>query len=125
MNTDRLPELTTAADTFDRSADFKLALKNGRTIICRLMQGYNTCNDGQLWAMQRSGTLKDSYTAEDAAWVERMKTIEPIGNGAIVKIAGKLYTVKILGDYSDAALFHRVQDEMPRVTLEGKIGGFQ
>lgn len=124
-NTDRLPVLTIASDNFDRQHDFILGTKDGKRLICRLMQGYKNALDGQYWAMQRSGMLKDSYTAEDRAYSARMQALEPILTGAVVIIDGQLHRTKVLGNYSDAAIFEPFTDNAERIKLEGKLGGWQ
>lgn len=111
---DRLPTLTVATSNQDTQHDFKIGLPNGRTMICRLMEGYKHAFDGVIWAMQTAATLKDHYTDDDRRRLDRLRDMEPILNGAIVKITGLHYRVKVLGDFSDAAIFQPLDEIQPQ-----------
>lgn len=52
--------------------------------------------------MQASTVIKDEYSLEEIEQHERLNAMKPIALGDTVTVNGAEYTVKILGDFSDA-----------------------
>lgn len=111
MNTTTTPRvLTVTTDSFDLSHTFALSVnvisgRPPRRITCTLRQGYQKSDDGRYWAMQKSAVIKSEYTQDELAAHARLLSDTPVSNGDLVEIAGNAYRVRILGDYTDAAVF--------------------
>lgn len=58
--------------------------------------------EGVIYIMKQSACLKDVYTDADRAESARLAAMTPIRTGDVVEVGGKQYTVKIIGNYSDA-----------------------
>lgn len=99
--------LNLSTDTFDQVNTF-LIQGPRRTIRACLHRDYQTQGDGVYWAMQKSGMLKDSYTEADRAETSRLSSEHVIQNGEIVLIDGEQYKIRVLGDYSDCAIFDKI-----------------
>lgn len=100
--------LTPAIDNFDKVNTFRMVVKGFRgdmEITCTLQSGYEKEGDGILWAMQRGACLKAHYSEADYAETDRLNAEAAIKNGDTVSIDGKQFTVRVLGDYSNAAMF--------------------
>ncbi len=63
----------------------------------------------QMYLMQNASILKDQYSDRDIKEIDRLNSLTPIKEGDIVLIEGKQYSVRILGDYSDAGRFYPVE----------------
>lgn len=106
---ERKLELSTGS--FDQDHSFTLEVpgyKGKHAIRVKLYCGYKSKDDGQYWAMNTGGTVKAHYTAADRRERNRLNVMAPIKHGDIVQIAGEAYRVEVLGNYSNAALFHKV-----------------
>jgi hypothetical protein len=79
-----------------------------RVMKCSLMLDYEKVGDGVLWAMSSGSTLKASYTDADRAESERLASETPLENGELVTINGEQYKVRVLGAFSDTAIFDKV-----------------
>jgi hypothetical protein len=89
-------------DNFDQDNTFTFAFPGSRGQE-RVRTGYAAdFEDEGVYIMQRSACLKAQYTAKDYEETARLAAMTPLRTGDIVEIDGKQYTVKILGDYSDA-----------------------
>ena len=96
--------LTYPTDNFDRAAGFAFTYldykKNLQRAEGRL---FRDDTDGQIYIMQRSACIQASYTQEERNHIERIAYgPDVVNHGDSVEVDGKTYTVKILGNYSDA-----------------------
>jgi hypothetical protein len=97
-------ELTIPANNFDNDAHFAFEYLNYKKEPTR-GEGYlfYAGDEGQFYIMKCGATLKSSYTDADRALTNRIYRGEQVvRNGDTVTVAGNTYTVKILGNYSDA-----------------------
>lgn len=100
--------LTRIQDTFDQDNTFAMEIvKPRRTvrITASLQCGYQKDADGIFWAMKRSACLKAQYSDKDREESARLLSMEPVRNGDTVLIGGQQYRVRVLGDFSDCAIF--------------------
>lgn len=94
--------LNIKTDSFDQDNTFTFAFTGSRGQE-RVRTGYVAdFEDEGMYIMQRSACLKAVYTDKDREETARLNAMNPIRTGDIVEINGKQYSVKILGDYSDA-----------------------
>jgi hypothetical protein len=102
--------LTISKDSFDTAARFTINLnrKNGVYGEASLHKDYNKQGDGIFWALQKSACLKSEYSAEDIAHGDRMRNMQPLAHGDLVMIEGEQYKVRVLGNFSDCAIFDKV-----------------
>ena len=103
--------LNLATDSFDQDNTFTVQVKGFKSmkrIRVSLHCGYKTNDDGIYWAMKRSAMLKSEYTAKDIEENNRMMEMEAVCDGDIVLIDGKQYKTRVLGDYSNCAVFDPV-----------------
>lgn len=104
-------EITLSAGTFDRLHTFRVEGVRGR---CSLHSGYEKEGDGILWIMQHAGCIAAHYGADEIAERERLATEAPIANGEIVIVGDAAYRVKVIGNYSNAAVLEPVPYELPQ-----------
>jgi hypothetical protein len=90
-------------DNFDQDNTFAFVCKGFRGNDC-IATGYlfNSEDEGKIYVMKQSACLKSAYTAKDDEERARLSAQAPVRNGDIVEVGGHQYTVKILGNYSDA-----------------------
>jgi hypothetical protein len=102
--------LTISQDSFDTAARFTINLsrKNGLYSEASLHKDYNKKGDGIFWALQKSACLKSHYSAEDIAHGDRLRNMTPLAHGDLVLIEGEQYKVRVLGNFSDCAIFDKV-----------------
>lgn len=103
--------LTLALDSFDQDNTFTIeVVKPRRTLTIRaiLCRDYQKQGDGILWAMQKSACLKSHYTPKDEEERARLNAMRPLQHGDTVTIEGKPYKARILGDFSNCAIFDPV-----------------
>jgi acyl-CoA hydrolase len=94
--------LNIKTDNFDQDNTFTFAFPGSRGQE-RVRTGYVAdFEDEGMYIMQRSACLKAQYTDKDYEETARLNAMNPIRTGDIVEVNGKQYSVKILGDYSDA-----------------------
>lgn len=98
----KLVELKVCKDHFDKSNNFKI---EGVRMSVALYQGYNKEDDGIYYGSQECAIIKNNYTEADVAHREHMKNYTPLKNGQEVLIDGKVYILKINGDYSNCCVF--------------------
>lgn len=101
--------LTLTTGNFDRTNTFNLNVGRPGMRRCGLHQDYLKTGDGVLWIMQYAACIASSYTKEEVAERLRLNTSTPVVNGEIVLVDGKTYKVRVLGDYSDAAILDPVR----------------
>lgn len=94
-------------DSFDSANTFEVLTTKGK-VKASLHQDYDKVNDGIFWAMNSGTTLKDKYSEADRAEGARLAQEEPLKHGDTVEIEGGVYRVKVLGAYSDCAIFEPV-----------------
>lgn len=97
-------ELTIPANTFDDDAHFAFEYLNYKKQPTR-GEGYlfYAKDEGQFYIMKCGACLKSSYTDADRALTDRIYRGEQVvRDGDTVTVSGNAYTVKILGNYSNA-----------------------
>ena len=99
-----------AQHTMDRDNVFTINLPRTRGIYSEasLYKGYKTFEDGIYWALQHSACLQGHYSEADIAHRDRLNSMKPLENGDIVLINGEQYKTRILGNFSDCAIFDKV-----------------
>ena len=96
--------LTMPTDNFDREArfafeylDYKKRPQRGEGYL------FYSKQENQMYLMKRSASLQSSYTDEERAHIDRIYNgPQVVRDGDSVTVNGKAYTVKVLGNYSDA-----------------------
>lgn len=90
------------ADRDDRTASFRFAFPHRKGE--RTRAGYLFCcpKSGEVFIMQSPAYVADSYSDSEIAERDRLLSESPIRTGDVVEVEGARYTVRILGDYSDA-----------------------
>ena len=99
--------ITTATMQYDKVFTMDIGAKYGY-IEVSLYQGYQTEDDGIFWGLKRSVCLSSSYTQSDIDYRDRLNNMETVKNGEIVLIDGKQYKTRVLGDFSNCAIFDPV-----------------
>jgi hypothetical protein len=97
-------ELKYRADNFDNSAKFAFEYLNYRKEVSR-GEGYifYDSREDQIYLMQCPASIQSHYSEAQRAHIDRIyRGEEVVRNGDIVSVEGKSYSVKILGNYSDA-----------------------
>lgn len=94
--------LQVQGETTKNELKFKLQGIRGEVSV---FKDYQKAGDGILWGMQHGTMIKGQYSEADLKHSERMRNEISIKNGEVVLIAGKQYKVRILGNYSDCAIF--------------------
>jgi len=89
-------------DSFDQDNTFKFAFVGRRGEQTRTGYLFFAEDENQMYILQKGAMLKDKYTTKDYEEQARLNAQAPVRTGDVVEINGKQYTVKILGDYSDA-----------------------
>ena len=93
--------LTVRTDVFDQTATFPVSFssrRGERRITAYLSDG----GDGTLYIMKKSACIKDQYSAEDLAELNRLRAAAHVRHGDEIVVAGQHYTAHINGDYLDA-----------------------
>ena len=97
--------LETKPEVGDHSANFPVEYKGYNGRLCRteayVFDARDCRQDPGVFIMQRSACLKSHYSTEDIMHQHEMNTQPAVLHGDIVEFAGELFTVKILGNYSD------------------------
>ena len=106
--TDELRTLKLSTGSFDQENTFPVFSKRGFPMIASLHQDYEKEGDGIYWAMKHGACLKSSYTDADRAETARLSREPVLLNGEIVLIDGKQYQTRILGNYSNCAVFDAI-----------------
>ena len=97
-------ELKIPTSNFDKEARFAFEYLNYKKQPTR-GEGYlfYAKDEDQMYLMKAAGCIQGSYTDAERAHIDRIYRGEQvIRNGDKVSVDGKIYTVKILGNYSDA-----------------------
>ena len=111
--TETIREIAFNTDMRNRDTTFSLefsGFSRVRTLKCVMRLGYQAKDDGIFWALQKSICIQSSYTDEEIAERQRLRLEEPVRDGDIVRINGGLYKTRILGDYTDAAIFDPIAE---------------
>lgn len=98
--------LILATGTFDQVNTFNVNYGRG-VKRAQLHRDYQKQGDGVYWAMSSGACIKSSYTDADRAETARLNSEPAIKNGDVVLIDGEEYTARVLGDYSDCAIFDK------------------
>jgi hypothetical protein len=96
--------LTFPANNFDRAAGFAFIYLDYKKQPQRA-EGYLFLDesDGQIYIMKRAACIQATYTQEERDHIDRIYYgPEVVKDGDTVQVDDHLYTVKILGNYSDA-----------------------
>ena len=101
------PRLVLSQGHGDRQNSFGLLVSKSDPVprICHLYQGYEAPGDGIYWAMSVGVTLKAEYTEEDRREADRIKVEPPIRDGILVVVGNRCFRCRVLGDFSNAAVF--------------------
>jgi hypothetical protein len=103
-----MQKLNIVTETLDQDNTFAIELQKRRGTIrvkCSVRKDYKVRGDGILWALQHGASLQSHYSAKDVAERNRLNNNEPVRHGDIVIIDGKQYAVRVIGDYSNCAVF--------------------
>ena len=102
--------LTISQDSFDTAARFTINLsrKNGLYSEASLHKDYKSTNDGVFWALQKSACLQSHYSVKDIAHRDHLRNMKPLEHNDFVMIEGEQYKVRVLGNFSDCAIFDKV-----------------
>lgn len=108
-----MQSLNFSTDTLDQDNTFPMEVAGHKGALVRitacLHKDYQKHGDGILWAMKKSATLKAVYTEKDTEERARLNSTEPLRHGDCVLIEGKAHKVRILGNFSDCAIFDPVE----------------
>lgn len=99
--------LTIPTGTFDRDSHFAFEYTD-RKGNARRSEGYvfDCAQEGVTYLMQSAACLQSSYSDTDRQHLDRIYNgPDVVRHGDAVTINGKPYTVKVLGNYSDAGRF--------------------
>jgi hypothetical protein len=103
--------ISLSKDNFDQDNTFIVEFVNPRRtsrMTVSLQRDYKKEDDGIFWGLQRGSCLKAQYTAKDVQERERLNNSTPVRNGDIVEIEGQKYVTRVLGQFSDCAIFDPV-----------------
>lgn len=103
-----MQNLKLSTSNFDQENTFEIEFANPRRthrMKVSLHRDYKVKGDGILWAMQSGSCLKAQYSDKDIAERNRLNTATPVRHSDIVQIEGKQYQTRVLGDFSDCAIF--------------------
>lgn len=102
--------LTVSTSTLDKENIFRISLQAGKCPkTVRLQSGYDKHDDGIMWALNSGAVLRGHYTDADLANLDRLNAMQPVEHGEIILIAGKQYKTRVLGDFSDCAIFDPIK----------------
>lgn len=96
--------LTIPTSTFDRAARFAFEYLDYKKQPTRA-EGYLFYDDqaDEMFLMKSATCLQGSYSDDDRAHIDRIyRGADVVRHGDAVLVDGKPYTVKVLGNYSDA-----------------------
>ena len=99
--------ITTQTMQHDKVFTMDIGAKHGY-IEVSLYKDYITEGDGIFWGLQHSACLSATYTQAQIDQRNRLNNMETVKNGEIVLIDGKQYKTKVLGDFSNCAVFDPV-----------------
>lgn len=101
--------LTLSTGSFDQDNTFIVQEpKRNQPMVASLHQDYYERGDGVYWAMKHGACLKSSYSDADRAETARLNADSGVQNGEIVLIDGKQYKCRVLGSYSNCAVFDAI-----------------
>lgn len=98
--------LKLSTSTLDKENTFRISLQAGKCPkTVSLQSGYDKRDDGIIWALNSGAVLQGHYTDADIANLDRLNAMQPVEHEEIVLIEGKQYKTRVLGDFSDCAIF--------------------
>jgi hypothetical protein len=103
--------LNLSTGSFDQDNTFIIEVKGYskmKRMNVSLLQGYQTEEDGIYWGLQGAVCLQNEYSAKDLEETKRLNEMTPIKHNDIVTINNEEYKVKVLGDFSDCAMFEKI-----------------
>ena len=103
-----MQNLTLSNSNFDQDNTFEIEFvtpRRTRRLKVSLYRNYKVDGDGILWALQNGVCLKAQYSDKDLAERNRLNAATPVRHNDIVQIEGKKYRTRVLGDFSDCAIF--------------------
>ena len=110
----KMKTLVQRTDSFDKEHTFGIEYKNWRGDLdvkgVYLMQGYEKDDDGIYWAMSKTVCVSSHYSEAERAEIDRIYNNEPVRHGEIVLINGEQYKTRVLGDYSNTAIFDKLEE---------------
>ena len=110
----KMKTLVQRTDSFDKEHTFGIEYKNWRGDLdvkgVYLMQGYQKDDDGIYWAMSKTVCVSSHYSEAERAEIDRIYNNEPVRDGEIVLINGEQYKTRVLGDYSNTAIFDKLEE---------------
>ena len=110
----KMKTLVQRTDSFDKEHTFGIEYKNWRGDLdvkgVYLMQGYEKDDDGIFWAMSKTVCVSSHYSEAERAEIDRIYNNEPVRDGEIVLINGEQYKTRVLGDYSNTAIFDKLEE---------------
>jgi hypothetical protein len=75
---------------------------------CSLHRDYKEQGDGILWVLQSASVIAASYSEDELDERARLHSETPVKHGDHVLVDGKVYFVRVLGNYSDCAVLDEV-----------------
>ena len=106
--------LVQITDSFEKEHTFGIDYKNWRGDFdvkgVYLMQGYQKDDAGIYWAMSKTVCVSSHYSEAERAEIDRIYNNEPVRDGEIVLINGEQYKTRVLGDYSNTAIFDKLEE---------------
>lgn len=99
--------ITTETMQYDKVFTMDIGAKHGY-IEVSLYEDYKTLGDGILWGLQHSACLSATYSQKQIDHRNRLNNMETVKNEEIVLIKGKQYKTRVLGDFSNCAIFDPV-----------------
>ena len=103
--------LNLSTGSFDQDNTFVIEVKGLRNMTRRtvsLHQDYETAGDGIFWALMGAVCLQAEYSEKDREETKRLNEMASIKHNDIVTINNELYKVKVLGEFSDCAIFEKI-----------------
>ena len=98
-------QIKLATDNFDTLNTFNLNILNKPLIKCSLQKDYDKVGDGIYWALSKGACVQSNYSLDQIAESKRLAKEASLENGDVVLINDEKYAVRVLGAYSDAAIF--------------------
>lgn len=101
--------LNLSTGSFDQVNTFNVEIRADRPAkTASLHRDYVKQGDGVYWALSSGAMLKDKYTPADVAERDRLNSEAPLKHGEIVLIDGEQYKTRVLGMFSDCAIFDKI-----------------
>ena len=87
----------------DQDTTFRFAFNNHRGVEqSRTGYLFDDTQENVIYILQTGVMIQDVYSEKDVEERNRLNAQVPVRHDDVVEVEGKQYTVKILGNYSDA-----------------------